>query len=78
MTVRTLTRLAKKLSDEVKTRFIKILLLYFTVLIVIQLIGIAYILQEPSLHKGVLLAIFLGTILPIILGLTFMKFVKVS
>jgi len=73
-----LTHLAKKLSDEVKAKFVKILLFYFAVLIVIQLIGIAYILREPSLHRGVPLAIFLGTILPIILGLIFMKFIKAS
>ncbi len=76
--MRVLIHFAKKLSNEIKTKFVKILLLYFAVLIVIQLVGIAYILHEPSLHRGVPLAIFLGTILPIILGLIFMKFVKAS
>ena len=73
-----MTHFAKKLDEKTKARFIKILLFYFIVLIIIQLVGIAYILHEPSLHRSIPLAIFLGTILPIILGLIFMKFVKVS
>lgn len=63
---------------EVRARFLKILLVYLAVLIALQLIGVAYILHEPSLHRGIPLAIFLGTILPVILALIFMKFVRIS
>ncbi len=62
---------------EVRAKFLKILFLYLVVLIGLQLIGIAYILHEPSLHRGVPLVIFLGTILPVILALIFIKFVKI-
>ena len=62
---------------EVRVRFLKILLAYLAILIVLQLIGIAYILHEPSLHRGIPLAIFLGTILPVVLALIFIKFVKI-
>lgn len=62
---------------EVRARFLKVLLLYFAVLIALQLIGIAYILHEPSLHRGIPLAMFLGTILPVILALVFIKFIRI-
>lgn len=62
---------------EVRAKFLKILFIYLAVLIVLQLVGIAYILHEPSLHRGIPLAIFLGTILPVVLALIFIKFVKV-
>lgn len=62
---------------EVRAKFLKTLLLYLVALIVLQLIGIAYILHEPSLHRGIPLAIFLGTILPVILALIFIKFIKI-
>ncbi len=63
---------------EVRARFLKILLVYLAILIALQLIGVAYILHEPSLHRGIPLAIFLGTIFPVILALIFMKFVRIS
>jgi len=56
----------------------KALGLYFLVLICIQAIGLLYFLKKPEFHKGIILAIFLGTILPIILGLAFMRFVQVA
>ena len=55
----------------------KALGLYFLILICIQAIGLLHFLKEPGFHKGIILAIFLGTILPIILGLAFMRFVQV-
>ncbi len=66
------------MGGEVKARFLKVLLLYLATLIIFQLIGIVYILQEPSLHRGVPLAIFLGTVLPVVLALIFIKFVRVA
>jgi len=47
-------------------------------LICIQAIGLLHFLKKPEFHKGIILAIFLGTILPIILGLAFMRFVQVA
>lgn len=66
------------MGKEVKARFLKILLLYLVVLIGLQLIGVAYILHDPSLHRGIPITIFLGTILPVILALIFIKFVRIS
>ena len=68
----------KDSAEEIKSRFLKVLAIYLAILIVLQLIGIAYILHEPSLHRGIPLAIFLGTILPILLALIFMRFVKIA
>ena len=68
----------KSSSENVKSRFLKVLVMYLVILIILQLIGITYILHEPSLHRGVPLAIFLGTILPILLALIFMRFVKIA
>ena len=56
----------------------KALGLYFLILICIQVIGLLHFLKKPEFHKGIILAIFLGTILPIILGLAFMRFVQVA
>jgi len=56
----------------------KALGLYFLILICIQAIGLLHFLKKPEFHKGIILAIFLGTILPIILGLAFMRFVQVA
>jgi len=56
----------------------KALGLYFLILICIQVIGLLYFLNEPRFHKGIILAIFLGAILPIILGLAFMRFVQIA
>jgi len=56
----------------------KALGLYFLILICIQAIGLLHFLKEPGFYKGIILAIFLGTILPIILGLAFMRFVQVA
>lgn len=68
-----------KLSGEdIKARFIKILIAYLGILIALQLIGIKYIIEEPSFHRVIPLVIFLGTILPILLGLLFMKFIKLG
>ena len=67
-----------KQAGDLKVRFLKILLIYLAILIALQLIGIAYILQEPSLHRGIPLAIFLGTILPIILALIITKLVRIA
>ncbi|MEM4891214.1 MAG: hypothetical protein QW325_06570 [Nitrososphaerota archaeon] len=66
----------KPSMEGVKARFLKILAIYLGILIILQLIGIGYIIREPSLHRAIPLAIFLGTILPILLGLLFMRFVK--
>jgi len=68
----------KNSAEKIKSRFLKVLAIYLAILIVLQLIGIAYILHEPSLHRGIPLAIFLGTILPILLALIFMRFVKIA
>jgi len=68
----------KDSAEKIKSRFLKVLAIYLAILIVLQLIGIAYILHEPSLHRGIPLAIFLGTILPILLALIFMRFVKIA
>jgi len=56
----------------------KALGVYFLILICIQVIGLLHFLNEPGFHKGIILAIFLGTILPIILGLAFMRFIQVA
>jgi len=68
----------KNSAEKIKSRFLKVLAIYLAILIVLQLIGIAYTLHEPSLHRGIPLAIFLGTILPILLALIFMRFVKIA
>ena len=68
----------KDSAEKIKSRFLKVLAIYLAILIVLQLIGIAYILHEPSLHRGIPLAIFLGTILPILLALIFMRFVRIA
>ena len=65
-------------AQDIRMRFLKILLIYLAILIALQLIGVAYILQEPSLHRGIPLAVFLGTILPIILALIITRFVKIA
>ena len=67
-----------KQAGDLKVRFLKILLIYLAILIALQLIGIAYILQEPSLHRGIPLAVFLGTILPIILALIITRLVRIA
>jgi len=67
-----------KQARDIKMRFLKILLIYLAILIALQMIGIVYIFQEPSLHKGIPLAVFLGTILPIILALIITRFVKLA
>jgi len=67
-----------KQAGDLKARFLKVLLIYLAILIALQLIGIAYILQEPSLHKGIPLAVFLGTILPIILALIITRLVRIA
>ena len=51
--------------------------LYFIILICVQAIGLLHFLIEPGFRKGIILAILLGTILPIILGLAFMRFVQI-
>jgi len=63
---------------KVRLRARKALGLYFLILLCIQAIGLFHFLKEPGFHKGIILAIFLGTILPIILGLAFMKFIQVT
>ncbi|RLG05935.1 MAG: hypothetical protein DRN59_03815 [Thaumarchaeota archaeon] len=68
----------KNSAEKIKSRFLTVLAIYLAILIILQLIGIAYILHEPSLHRGIPLAIFLGTILPILLALIFMRFVKIA
>ena len=67
-----------KQAQDIRMRFLKILLVYLAILIALQMIGIVYIFQEPSLHKGIPLAIFLGTILPIILALIITRFIKIA
>jgi len=42
----------------------------------LQLIGIAYIIEGPSLHRAISVAIILGTVLPILLGLIFLRLFK--
>ncbi|HDD56406.1 MAG TPA: hypothetical protein ENG18_00095 [Nitrososphaeria archaeon] len=51
--------------------------LYFIILICVQAIGLLHFLIEPGFRKGIILAILLGTILPIILGLAFMRFIQI-
>jgi len=63
---------------RLRSRAIKILILYLAVLTAIQAAGIIYFISDPSLVKGIFLAIFLGTILPIILGLIFTRFFKLQ
>jgi len=62
---------------KVKLRARKALGLYFIILICVQAIGLLHFLIEPGFRKGIILAILLGTILPIILGLAFMRFVQI-
>jgi len=62
----------------VKLEARKALGLYFLILICIQVIGLLHFLNEPEFHKGIILAIFLGTILPIVLGIVFIKFVQIT
>lgn len=68
----------KHSGEKAKERFLKILFIYLAVLIGLQLIGIAYIVEEPSLHRAIPVAIFLGTILPILLGLLFMRIFRLG
>ena len=68
----------KDSAEKIKSKLLKVLAIYLAILIILQLIGIAYILHEPSLHRGIPLAIFLGTILPILLALIFMRFVRIA
>ena len=65
------------MRDERRAKTIKMIILYLITLISIQLAGILYFLQEPSLHKGIFLMIFLGTVLPVFLALIFARFVKI-
>jgi len=60
----------------VRKRYLKTLFLYLIVLISLQALGILYFLHEPSIYKGIPLAIFLGTILPVVLALIFVKFME--
>lgn len=62
--------------EGIKARFLKLLAVYLGILIILQLIGIKYIIEEPSLTRVIPFAIFLGTVLPILLGLLFMRFIK--
>jgi len=63
-------------SENIRRRFLRILLLYLGILISLQLIGFAYIIEEPSLHRAIPVAIILGTVLPILLGLIFLRLFK--
>jgi len=63
-------------SENIRRRFLRILLLYLGILISLQLIGIAYIIEGPSLHRAISVAIILGTVLPILLGLIFLRLFK--
>ena len=65
-------------SENIKKRFRKTLLLYLGILISLQLIGIAYIIEEPSPHRAILVAIILGTVLPLLLGLMFLRLIKLG
>jgi len=62
----------------VRAKFLRILLLYFLILIPIQLAGLLYILQDPSPHKVIAIAILLGAVLPVVLGLVFARLVRAS
>jgi hypothetical protein len=68
------------LSSNVKRRFLKLLIAYFATLITLQLTIITCVIRWRGLglQHVVPLAIFLGTILPIILGLLFIKIFKIS
>jgi hypothetical protein len=63
-------------GENIKRRFLRTLLLYLGILISLQLIGIAYIVEEPSLHRAIPVAIILGTVLPLLLGLIFLRLLK--
>ncbi len=68
------------MPNGVKRKFLKMLLTYLATLITLQLIIIICVIRwgEPSLQHVIPLAILLGTILPIILGLLFMSIFKLS
>lgn len=68
----------KPSRKDVKARFLKVLISYLGILATLQIIGIRYLIEEPSPHCVLLLAIFLGTILPILLSLPFMKLVRIG
>gem|GEM_PF-1975843 len=63
-------------GENIRRRFLRILLLYLGMLISLQLIGIAYIIEEPSLHRAIPVAIILGTALPILLAFIFLRLFK--
>jgi len=63
-------------GENIRRRFLRTLLIYLGILISLQLIGIAYIIEEPSLHRAIPVAIILGTALPILLGLIFLRLFK--
>jgi len=63
---------------KVKLGAKKALGLYFLILICIQAISLLHFLNEPEFYKGIILAILLGTLLPIVLGLAFTKFVQIT
>jgi vacuolar-type H+-ATPase subunit I/STV1 len=65
-------------GENIRRRFLKTLLLYLGILILLQLIGIAYIIEKPSLHRAILVAIILGTVLPLLLGLIFLRLIKLG
>ncbi|MCS7132165.1 MAG: hypothetical protein N3F65_00855 [Nitrososphaeria archaeon] len=54
------------------------LLLYLITLITLQALGVLYFLRKPSIYVAILLTILLGTILPILLALIFIKLVKLT
>jgi hypothetical protein len=65
-------------GENIRRRFLKMLLLYLGILILLQLIGIAYIIEKPSPHRAIPIAIILGTILPLLLGLIFLRLIKLG
>ena len=67
------------MSEDRKSKVLKIVGLYLVILITLQLIATVFLFfHEPSFHKGVPLIVFLGTVLPVILALIFTKFMKVT
>ena len=69
----------EKVPEEYSSKALKAVGLYLLVLVFLQVLVIFFVFfHEPSLHKGIPLMIFLGTVLPALLAFIFTRFVKVS
>ncbi|MBS7658722.1 MAG: hypothetical protein QXR82_04390 [Candidatus Bathyarchaeia archaeon] len=63
-------------KNQVKTLNIKLAIIYFSILIGFQAIGIIFILKRKSIILGFIIGLILAFVLPIVLGIILVSIVK--